>query len=89
MVLKAAFDAASQAVLDSPKFLPVLKEAGVVDAGGQGLLCIFEGLLRGMDGEPAEYISEPVEAAPEPARQEGSPASTGFWSTSTVPSSWC
>jgi DAK2 domain fusion protein YloV len=71
VVLKAAFDAASQAVLDSPKFLPVLKEAGVVDAGGQGLLCIFEGLLRGMDGEPAEYISEPVEAAPEPARQEG------------------
>ena len=30
----------------TPDMLPVLKEAGVVDAGGQGLLCILEGAAR-------------------------------------------
>ena len=71
-VLKAAYEAAAKAVQDSPKFLPVLKEAGVVDAGGQGLLCIFEGFLKGLDGQPADYVSDSLPAAAEPlARQEG------------------
>ena len=36
----------AQTALDNtPEQLPVLKKAGVVDAGGQGLLCIFEGML--------------------------------------------
>lgn len=70
-VLQAAFEAARKAVEDSPKFLPVLKEAGVVDAGGQGLLCIFEGLLKGLDGAPADYVSEGAQAVAEPVRQEG------------------
>ncbi len=37
---------AAQRALDyTPEQLPVLKKAGVVDAGGQGLMCIFEGML--------------------------------------------
>ncbi|MEG0896265.1 MAG: DAK2 domain-containing protein [Ruthenibacterium sp.] len=37
---------AGQRALDyTPEQLPVLKKAGVVDAGGQGLMCIFEGML--------------------------------------------
>lgn len=70
-VLEAAIKAAAQAVAESPQFLPVLKEAGVVDAGGQGLLCIFEGFLKGIDGKTAEYVSEPAQVAPEPSRKEG------------------
>jgi len=46
-VLQAALDAAKAAVEDTPNILPVLKEAGVVDAGGQGMLCIFEGMFIG------------------------------------------
>ncbi|HEY73600.1 MAG TPA: DAK2 domain-containing protein [Thermoflexia bacterium] len=44
--------AAHEAVVLTPSLLPVLKEAGVVDAGGQGLFIILEGMLRQMRGEP-------------------------------------
>lgn len=40
-----------QAALDkTPEILPVLKKAGVVDAGGQGLMLIFEGMLSVFEG---------------------------------------
>lgn len=35
---------AKEALAQTPELLPVLKKAGVVDAGGQGLVCIFEGM---------------------------------------------
>lgn len=35
----------------TPELLPVLKEAGVVDSGGAGLVCIFEGMLSIIRGE--------------------------------------
>lgn len=44
--------AARQAVTHTPELLPALKQAGVVDAGGQGFLTILEGILRYMRGEP-------------------------------------
>lgn len=39
-----ALDAAKEALANTPELLPVLKKAGVVDAGGQGLVVIFEGM---------------------------------------------
>jgi len=50
-VLEAAVDAASESVANTPNLLPVLREAGVVDAGGQGLYTILEGTLRYLRGE--------------------------------------
>lgn len=44
-VLKTAFDAACSALERTPEMLPVLKQAGVVDAGGQGLVYILEGMV--------------------------------------------
>lgn len=44
-VLKTAFKAANDALAKTPDMLPVLKQAGVVDAGGQGLVYILEGML--------------------------------------------
>lgn len=35
---------------NTPNLLPVLKEAGVVDSGGKGLLCLFEGALKSLKG---------------------------------------
>lgn len=52
--------AAHEAVMLTPSLLPVLKEAGVVDAGGQGLFVILEGMLRYMRGES---IAEDVQMA--------------------------
>ncbi len=52
------------AVLEkTPDMLPVLKEAGVVDAGGKGLLHIYEGFLAVLQGD--EIPSEIVEAVEE------------------------
>ena len=53
-VVLAALQGAQKALADTPNILPVLKEAGVVDAGGQGLVCIFEGLVTGLTATPEE-----------------------------------
>ncbi|MCJ7433598.1 MAG: DAK2 domain-containing protein, partial [Anaerolineales bacterium] len=50
-VLQIAGDAADVAVQNTPELLPVLKQAGVVDAGGKGLFIILEGMLRHIYGE--------------------------------------
>jgi DAK2 domain fusion protein YloV len=50
-VLEATVNAAGESVARTPKLLKVLKDAGVVDAGGQGLYTIFEGALRYLKGE--------------------------------------
>lgn len=47
----------------TPELLPVLKQAGVVDAGGQGLLFIIEGFLAAVQGKPAQAPEVP-ESAP-------------------------
>lgn len=44
-VWQAVCNGAEEALKQTPEFLPVLKRAGVVDAGGKGLCCIFEGML--------------------------------------------
>ncbi len=50
-VMEAAVNAANESVANTPTLLPVLREAGVVDAGGQGLYTILEGGLRYLRGE--------------------------------------
>ncbi|MDP2930983.1 MAG: DAK2 domain-containing protein [Chloroflexota bacterium] len=50
-VMEAAVDAACVSVANTPHLLEVLKEAGVVDAGGQGLYTILEGALHYLKGE--------------------------------------
>lgn len=43
-----AYNRAKEALDKTPELLPVLKEAGVVDAGGKGLVVIFEGIIKAM-----------------------------------------
>ncbi len=50
-IMEAAVNAANESVANTPTLLPVLREAGVVDAGGQGLYTILEGALRYLRGE--------------------------------------
>lgn len=47
---------AAEAVAETPRLLPVLAQAGVVDSGGQGLYVILEGMWRCLKGE--EIIAE-------------------------------
>lgn len=61
-VMRAALDGAKGALAKTPEMLPVLKEVGVVDSGGQGLVFIYEGFLAALTGE---YIaSEDFKATP-------------------------
>ena len=50
-VLEAAVEAARDSVARTPDLLPVLKDAGVVDAGGQGLYVLLNGALHFLKGE--------------------------------------
>lgn len=52
--LRACIDEGKRALMSTPEMLPVLKEAGVVDAGGQGLIFILEGFYKGIKGEEVE-----------------------------------
>ncbi len=51
LILEAVVNAAGESVAKTPTLLKVLKDAGVVDAGGQGIYTIFEGALRYLKGE--------------------------------------
>jgi len=51
-VLRAARDAGRSALDRTPEMLPVLKDAGVVDAGGAGFLLLLDAALNVVDGEP-------------------------------------
>jgi DAK2 domain fusion protein YloV len=51
MVLEAVVNAIGESVANTPRLLKVLKDAGVVDAGGQGIYTLFEGALRYLKGE--------------------------------------
>ncbi len=50
-VLEATVKAARDSVANTPALLPTLRQAGVVDAGGQGLYVLFEGALQHLKGE--------------------------------------
>jgi len=50
-VMEATVNAAAESVANTPKLLKVLLDAGVVDAGGQGVYTILEGALRYLRGE--------------------------------------
>ena len=50
-VMRAVQEAAQKALDNTPEQLPVLKEVGVVDSGGQGLLFIYTGFLESLTGE--------------------------------------
>jgi DAK2 domain fusion protein YloV len=74
--MTAVVAAAHKAVARTPELLPTLKQAGVVDAGGQGFCTVLEGILRYMRGENAtaqQNTSTPAQVAssPETATKKG------------------
>ena len=81
--LAAAVEAARDAAARTPDLLPVLREAGVVDAGAQGLFVLLDGMLRGLRGESAgdeKYDLGAIDASwlSATARVHGDGATSGF-----------
>ncbi|MFD1392789.1 DAK2 domain-containing protein [Lacticaseibacillus jixianensis] len=60
-VMTAVTKAAKRALAKTPDLLPVLKEVGVVDSGGQGLVFLYEGFGEGLSGEAADDAYVPDE----------------------------
>ncbi|MBS4747008.1 DAK2 domain-containing protein [Bacillus altitudinis] len=61
-VLELTIEEARASLDRTPDLLPVLKEVGVVDSGGKGLLCVYEGFLASLRGEelPPKTASLPT-----------------------------
>lgn len=58
-VMHATMEAAEKALASTPDLLPVLKEVGVVDSGGQGLTIVFQAFYAALSGEEVRYtVSE-------------------------------
>ncbi|EHR38344.1 DAK2 domain-containing protein [Facklamia languida] len=53
-IMRSIVKGAQEALDKTPDLLPVLKQVGVVDSGGKGLLCIYEGFLMALTGEVIE-----------------------------------
>ncbi|MGX7071931.1 DAK2 domain-containing protein [Helcococcus kunzii] len=56
--LKNVIDEGNRALNLTPELLPVLKEAGVVDAGGKGLMVLLEGFYKAINGENLDDVLE-------------------------------
>ncbi len=57
--MHAILDAGVKSLNHTQEILPVLKQAGVVDAGGMGLITLFEGMVYVIDNSSAIELSEP------------------------------
>lgn len=66
----------------TPEYLPVLKQAGVVDAGGKGLLYIFKGCLDAMEGKTVDFESIKTSATSEAPAQN-------FMNTEDIEFAYC
>lgn len=60
-VMEEILDMANKSLANTPELLAVLKEVGVVDSGGQGLVYVYEGFLSSLTGE--EIVSEEPQLA--------------------------
>ncbi len=68
-LLEIVIEEAEESLKRTPELLDTLKEAEVVDAGGQGYLSILEGMLNGLKGEEIDYSSKVKQkAAKRPAK---------------------
>ncbi|MBO6260729.1 MAG: DAK2 domain-containing protein [Lachnospiraceae bacterium] len=61
VILTELIASAKVALDKTPELLPVLKEAGVVDSGGAGLVCVLEGILAGLQGKGIAFTTEAAE----------------------------
>ncbi len=86
-VLKAAVEAARDSVARTPNLLPVLREAGVVDAGGQGVYVLLDGAFHFLEGDAdkIQYWRPHVVAADLPLAARTTPTATEL----EVPYGYC
>ncbi|MDX2074864.1 MAG: DAK2 domain-containing protein [bacterium] len=60
--MEVLYNAAKESLAKTPDLLPILKTAGKVDSGGQGLVFILEGMVKALRGEPITMRDEDAES---------------------------
>lgn len=78
-----------QALENTPELLPVLKEAGVVDSGGTGLLAVMTGARMGLHGEEVDVASLMTGSAPAQTEQKKGGAGSDNISTADIKFGYC
>jgi DAK2 domain fusion protein YloV len=81
-VLKAGLERGEATLVKTPDMLPVLKQAGVVDAGGKGFLTIISGWIEALEGKVPEEKSVLSDSVP-------SPVTTGIVEVGTLDFPYC
>ncbi|MBE6714801.1 MAG: DAK2 domain-containing protein [Ruminococcaceae bacterium] len=77
------YKAAEETLNKTPEMLPILKQAGVVDSGGAGFLCVMEGMVKCLDGAPVKA----VESASKP--KENASADFSTFNTDDIKYAYC
>ena len=82
--------AAGDAALEqTPELLPVLKQAGVVDSGGQGLMTVMHGAFQALSGEIGEVFLENFDTTQASESREAHPIDTSHLDTSEIRFGYC
>ena len=70
-LFEVLLEGARRALAETPEMLPVLKQTGVVDAGGAGFVCVLEGMQSALEGKPYAAQNAPASESDVPAEPEG------------------
>ncbi|MBR0426491.1 MAG: DAK2 domain-containing protein [Clostridia bacterium] len=90
-LMEAILVSGEAALEKTPDLLPVLKEAGVVDSGGMGLLCVYRGFMAVLNGEEISSAEQPVEKEEKTflAEEQGNSADFESISTEEIEFGYC
>ena len=88
-VMEEVLKEAKASLKRTPDLLPVLKEVGVVDSGGQGLVCVYEGFLAQLKGEELPNLPAEMPSLDEMVNAEHHKSVQGFMNTEDIVYGYC
>ncbi|MCY8231895.1 DAK2 domain-containing protein [Priestia endophytica] len=89
LVMKVVLEEAKASLKRTPDLLPVLKEVGVVDSGGQGLVIIYEGFLASLEGKNLPNVTEVQPSMNELVNAEHHKSAQGHMNTEDIKFGYC
>lgn len=89
LVMKAVLEEAKASLKRTPDLLPILKEVGVVDSGGQGLVIIYEGFLASLEGKNLPNVTEVQPSMNELVNAEHHKNAQGHMNTEDIKFGYC
>ncbi|WP_163536758.1 DAK2 domain-containing protein [Gracilibacillus sp. YIM 98692] len=87
--MEKVLTAAKSSLKKTPDLLPVLKEVGVVDSGGQGLVVIYEGFLAALNGEELPAVHEETMDMDDLVQAEHHKSAQHFMNTDDIEFGYC